>query len=445
MDIENYKTDATAKSSADGIPIFCAHDKILPVKELRPNPKNPNKHPQDQISLLAKIIKATGWRAPITVSAHSGYIVKGHGRYMAALALGLKEAPVDIQEYSTEAEEHADLVADNRLAEMSNIDNALLTDIFTDINLDEIPAELTGYNKKEFADMLNGLEEWLKDIDQDADKIPSATQEIVSKNGDIWILGRHRLICGDCTDKDNLQKLFDSAAPEILLTDPPYCSGGFQESARNSGSKGSIAKQENNLKIANDTLSTRGYQALLKNLIINTPARVLYIFTDWRMWNYLFDVVESSGYGVKNMLVWAKDYAGMGYGWRTQHELILFAHNTKPNWNNHKGYGNILSVKRQQNVLHPTQKPLELILKLLDNTQWARGVFDPFCGSGTTLIACEDAGQTCYGAELEPRHVDTIVLRYITHTGREDVKLIRDSKEQPAKIIQPLLSAAREI
>lgn len=445
MDIKNYKTDATSKSSADGIPVFCAHDKILPTKELRPNPKNPNKHPQDQISMLSKIIRATGWRAPITVSARSGYIVKGHGRYMAALALGLKEAPVDIQEYSTEAEEQADLVADNRLAELSNIDNVLLANIFTDINLDEIPAELTGYNEKDFADALNALDEGLKDIDQNADELPSITREVVSRNGDIWILGRHRLICGDCTDKENQKKIFNGAAPEILLTDPPYCSGGFQESGRTSGSKGSTAKEESNLKIANDTLSTRGYQALLKKVITNAPANVLYIFTDWRMWVYLFDVVESSGYGVKNMLVWAKDYAGMGYGWRTQHELILFAHNTKPKWNNHKGYGNVLNVKRQQNNLHPTQKPLELIIKLLDNTRWAQGVFEPFCGSGTTLIACEDVGQTCYGIELEPRYVDAIVLRYITHTGREDVKLIRDGKEQPAEIIQPLLSAAREI
>ena len=437
MDIRNYTTGAKPKSTASSVPVFCSHDKLMPIKELRPNPKNPNKHPKEQIALLGKIIKATGWRAPITVSARSGYIVKGHGRYMAALALGLEEVPVDVQSYATEDEEYADLVADNRIAELSDIDNEMLADIFTGLDLEEIPAELTGYNEKEFADVLSALENSLQDINEEADAMLEESSRQVSRTGDIWILGRHRLMCGDCTSEANRAKLFDGASPEILLTDPPYCSGSFQEAGRKD-SKGSTTKAEKNLRIANDTLSTRGYQALLKQTLVNIPAKVCYIFTDWRMWLYLFDLVEASGYGVKNMLVWDKKSPGMSNGWRTQHELIMFAHKTNPDWNNHKGYGNVLSVKRQKNALHPTQKPVELIAKLLDNTGWAHGVFDPFCGSGTTLIACEEMGETCYGMELEPRHVDTIVRRYMAHTGRTDVKLIRDGKEQPRELVMAL-------
>ena len=150
-------------------------------------------------------------------------------------------------------------------------------------------------------------------------------------------------------------------------------------------------------------------------------------------------MVEGSGYGVKNMLVWNKKTPGMGVGWRTQHELIMLALKTKPKWDNHKGYGNVLDCTRQANELHPTQKPVELIAKLLDNTSWANGVFEPFCGSGTTLIACEQAKQTCYGMELEGRHVDTIVKRYLAVSGNDNIKLIRNGVEQPLEVYAPLL------
>ena len=443
MEIKNYTTKAEPKGMAGGVPVFCAHSQIVQVANLRPNPKNPNKHPKEQIALLANIISATGWRQPITISAQSGYIVKGHGRYMAALAAGLTEAPVDIQNYTSEQEEYADLLADNRLAELSNIDDALLADIFTDIDPEQIPVELTGYTEKEVADLLAAMNAGLEEMAADADEIPEAPPRIISQRGDIWLLGRHRVMCGDCTSEENRAQLFAGAAPEILLTDPPYCSGGFQEAGRKAGSKGSSCKEEENLNIANDTLSTRGYQSLIKQILTNSPAKVCYIFTDWRMWVYLFDLVEGSGYGVKNMLVWDKQAVGMGNGWRTQHELIMFAHKTKPQWDNHKGYGNVLQAKRTGNKLHPTQKPVELIAKLLDNTQWAQGVFEPFCGSGTTLIACEQAKQPCYGMELEPRYVDTIVQRYIQATGRLDVTLIRGGKEQPREVIGPLLAAAQ--
>lgn len=442
MDIKSYKTKAEPKGMAGSVPVFCAHDKIAKVKDLRPNPKNPNKHPQDQIALLAKIIMATGWRAPITVSANSGYIVKGHGRYMAALAGGLEEAPVDIQHYTNKDEEYADLVADNRLAELSNIDNTALADIFSDFDLDEIPAELTGYNDKEFADVLAALENSLQDLAEDIDATPEPAAEVITRPGDIWTLGKHRVLCGDCTAAENREKLFAGVQPEILLTDPPYCSGGFQESGRRAGSKGTDAKDESNRFIANDTLSTRGYQSLIKQVLTDIPPKVVYIFTDWRMWVYLFDIVEGAGYGVKSMIVWNKKTPGMGMGWRAQHELIVFAHKAKPRWDNHKGYGNVLDVTRQQNALHPTQKPVELLAKILDNTAWARGVFDPFLGSGTTLIACEQAGQTCYGIELEARHVDTIVRRYIATTGNTDVALYRNGSEQPREVIAPILLAA---
>ncbi|MEY8330197.1 site-specific DNA-methyltransferase [Anaerotruncus colihominis] len=434
--MSDYQTEAEPKAWADGVPVFCAHDAIVDVAKLVPNPKNPNQHPDSQIQLLGRIIRQTGWRQPITVSKRSGFIVKGHGRLSAALLEGIKEAPVDYQNYTNDAEEYADLVADNRIAELAETDNRLLADIFAEIDTGEIPMELTGYTEDEVESLVTALSEALHNDLHEPDDIPEPPEpdQTVTQKGDLWILGRHRVVCGSSTNAADMGLLLDGAHPEILLTDPPYCSGGFQESGRSSGSIGTKRYDKDGkeiaVTIANDTLSTRGYQSLMREVLQNFDGLVAYIFTDWRMWVYLFDIVETAGLGVKNMLVWNKKSPGMGMGWRTQHELVMFAHRTKPKWDNHKGYGNVLEATRSGNELHPTQKPVEILEKLLDNTDWAKGVLDTFGGSGTTLIASESVGQASFIMEMDPRYVDVIVRRYIKTTGKTTgIRLIRKGKE----------------
>lgn len=446
--MDEEKKTITPKATADGVPVYCSHDAVVDTIKMVPNPANPNKHPDDQIKLLAKIIKASGWRQPITVSKRSGFIVKGHGRLMAAQLAGFKQVPVDYQEYASEAEEYADLIADNRIAELAEIDQKMLADIFAEIDTGEIDLDQTGYTDQEVEQLVTSLTESLHqelDVDSNANDTPEAPAEPVTQYGDIWILGRHRVMCGDSTSEKDVATLLDGAAPEILVTDPPYCSGGFQESKRSVGSIGTkrydSTGKEIEVKIANDTLSTRGYQALMKNILQNSTALVAYIFTDWRMWVYLYDLVESSGLGVKSMIVWDKQTPGMGFGWRAQHELCMFGLKTKPKWDNHKGYGNVIQVARSGNELHPTQKPVELIEKLLDNTAWANGVLDLFGGSGTTLIAAEHQGQTAYLMELTEGYTDVIVKRYIRMTGDKQIKCIRQGQELPLEEYERILES----
>ena len=445
--MSDYQTEAEPKAWADGVPVFCAHDAIVDVAKLVPNPKNPNQHPDSQIQLLGRIIRQTGWRQPITVSKRSGFIVKGHGRLSAALLEGIKEAPVDYQNYTNDAEEYADLVADNRIAELAETDNRLLADIFAEIDTGEIPMELTGYTEDEVESLVTALSEALHNDLHEPDDIPEPPEpdQTVTQKGDLWILGRHRVVCGSSTNAADMGLLLDGAHPEILLTDPPYCSGGFQESGRSSGSIGTKRYDKDGkeiaVTIANDTLSTRGYQSLMREVLQNFDGLVAYIFTDWRMWVYLFDIVETAGLGVKNMLVWNKKSPGMGMGWRTQHELVMFAHRTKPKWDNHKGYGNVLEATRSGNELHPTQKPVEILEKLLDNTDWAEGVLDTFGGSGTTLIAAESVGQASFLMEMEPRFVDVIVRRYIKTTGKDTgIQLIRKGALQPREVYESIFN-----
>ena len=218
-------TTAEPKAYADGVPVFCAHDAIVPIKDLRPNPKNPNQHPPEQIKLLASIIRATGWRAPITVSKRSGLVTKGHGRLMAAQLDDLTDAPVDYQDYASEAEELADLTADNRIAELATTDNKMLAEVFADIDTGEIPFMLSGYTEDDYGNIVTALSEALhaKEPSSDPDAEIPAPAAPVTQYGDLWILGRHRVLCGDCTRPEDRALLLDGNKPEILLTDPPYC------------------------------------------------------------------------------------------------------------------------------------------------------------------------------------------------------------------------------
>lgn len=240
---------------------------------------------------------------------------------------------------------------------------------------------------------------------------PGLNEKWRVKVGDLWHIGSHRLLCGDATKREDVARVMGGGDADCVLTDPPYCSGGFQEAGRSSGSIGTSGPNGYGPAIVNDTLSSRGYMALIKMALGHTNAGMAYVFTDWRMWVYLFDACESSGFGVRNMIVWDKGTPGMGRGWRSQHELILAAVRVKQPFDPRQAQGNVIQARRTGNRLHPTEKPVDLLQRILAVTNAAEVVYDPFAGSGTTVVACESLGCRCCAIEIVPAFCAVILER----------------------------------
>lgn len=179
------------KGMAGEVPVYCAHDAIMPLEDIVAHPKNPNTHPADQIDLLKRIILKQGWRSPIVISRRSGFVVKGHGRLMAALDGDMEFAPVDYQDYENEAKEYEDMIADNRLSELSTMEQELLADIFEE--LDDIDYEMTGYTDDEVAEILGSIEEIEEEEEEKQDRFFTP----FAKSGDTWYMGEHRLVVGE--------------------------------------------------------------------------------------------------------------------------------------------------------------------------------------------------------------------------------------------------------
>ena len=243
------------------------------------------------------------------------------------------------------------------------------------------------------------------------------------ERGEIWRLGDHLLMCGSSTDPRDVRRLFRHGKPDTVLTDPPYCSGGFQVS-RPAGSKGTSSQR--NKDIPGDLLSVRGYMVMLRLALGNADAIANYVFTEWRMWPFLYDVVEGElGYGVRSMIVWDKGRAGLGRGWRGQHELIMFSHRSLDTlWDKYApGIGNVINLPNHRNEFHPTEKPVRVLGRILANSPWTELVYDPFCGSGSTLMAAQEHGIRSLSMELMPQYCDTAIARWEGATGRQAERL----------------------
>ena len=251
-------------------------------------------------------------------------------------------------------------------------------------------------------------EEADKASDEELDSSSENADEIQTdiKLGDLFEIGPHRLLCGDSTSEADVSRLMNGRKADIIYTDPPYSSGGYQESGKSSGSIGARGQK----KIATDNLSTRGYISLMDKVLANlSGAHTCFIFCDWKMWVYNQDIAEAKGYRVRNMLVWDKMQMGMGMPFRNQHELCLFGSKLAGKIGDGKT-PNVLKHARDREAEHATPKPISLILEMLNQIE-GDFLVDPFLGGGSTMVAAQQCGRTCYGLELDPKYCQVIVNR----------------------------------
>lgn len=451
------------------IKVYCSHTEMVDPATLLPNPRNPNTHPKKQIELLAKIIQSQGWRAPVTVSNRSGFVVRGHGRLQAALLLG-SMVPIDRQDYESEADEWADLIADNRIAELSEIDDTLLAELLAEIGSSEIDLDLTGYTTKQIDNLLANLpQEEISDDNFDAvSAAEDAAKSPRAKRGDIWQLGKHRLMCGDSTLLENVKQLMDGNVANMIFTDPPYnvaYEGGTKEK----------------LKIKNDNMPAVEFQKFLLSAFscmyeAVSPGAAIYVCHADTVGSDFRKAMSDSGWSIRQCLIWVKNQFVLGrqdYQW--QHEPILYGwrpdgphqfyggrkqgtiiDNDSPVvvQDNQDGTSSIcVQVGLEQVVLrgrdisvvsnvndslmstwrfekpvrngeHPTMKPIPLCARAIQNSSKPHEVVaDFFGGSGSTLMAAEQTGRVCYCMEYDPVYVDVIVRRWEDYTGQKAILL----------------------
>ncbi len=488
----NYQTAAEARATAGGIPVFCAFDSLVDPKKLIGNPRNPNQHPIEQISLLAQIIQSQGWRAPITVSNQSGFVVRGHGRLAAALAFGAEVVPVDYQNYANEAEEWADLIADNRLSELSEIDNVKIADLVVELDNGEVPLELTGYTNDNIENLLSAIS-GEGDAEADGlDEIPDVPEIPMSQPGDLWLLGEHRVICGSATDPETVKRLMNGKKAHLVFTDPPYgveYTGGLHKTWQ----------MINNDDMNGDDLTAAILIPAFKNMVANTiDTAAFYIWHGCETRRAFENAMTAAGLIEKQYLIWVKNNFQLGHNdYHWAHEPCFYAqkagqkarfYGDRSNWTTWrvtlrkaKGMETTLTggvvvtdgtggkmfitekppkdrklrylrvteqdsvvlysdskastaweVDRETSIEHPTQKPVELALRAIGNsTVDGEIVLDLFGGSGTTLIGAEKLHRAAYLTEIDPKYVDIIVNRYVKTTGNLNAVCVREGKEIP--------------
>lgn len=398
---------------------------LADVSELIPYVRNARTHSEAQVSQIAASIREFGFLSPILV-AEDNTILAGHGRLAAALKLGLKKVPCVKENHLTETQKRAYIIADNKLSLNAGWDNELLAVELSELEGADFNLDLLGFDEAELSSIFDAD----KDVsDDDFDVEKELEEPCFSKTGDIWTLGKHRVICGDSTDSSTFEKLLGETKVNLVCTDAPY----FVNLENASG------------KIKNDDLSDKeGYEFLMKiftNFKNSMAADAsIYEFYATMKARVFYDAFEDAGFKVAAGLIWKKPRAPlMRTDWKFNMEPIIYG------WRKdgkHKWYGDQkqtavfefdgIKNSKEEGCGHPSSKPVPLIAYLIkQSTQTNSVVLDGFLGSASTLIACEQIGRVCFGVELEPKFIDVAVKRYMKfHEDKtKDVLLIRDGKQ----------------
>jgi len=371
------------------------------VTELIPYVKNSRTHSDEQVAQIAASIKEFGWTNPILIDGDNG-IIAGHGRLMAARKLGYEVVPTIELKDLTETQKKAYIIADNKLALNAGWDNELLTIELSELLADGFALELLGFNPDE----LNALlEPEIVEGLTDEDAVPEIPDDPITNPGDIYQLGNHRLMCGDSTSLNDVEKLMNGNPVDLIFTDPPY----------NVGFNGRSGKHE---IIKNDNLSDEDFANFIDevcNTIKVLNPKAYYIWCNWNFYGILQGKLN-----YKTCIVWAKNVFGMGQGYRHQHEFCLF--NGKID-EVIKNESDLWEIKKDTKYKHPTQKPVALSVRAFGNHIKLLNVLDLFGGSGSTLIGAAQTGRNAFVMELDPKYCDVIVKRWEDFTGKKAILL----------------------
>ena len=386
---------------------------LADVEELIPYARNARTHSSAQITQIAASIKEFGFLAPIVI-AEDNTILCGHGRFYAAQKLGLKKIPCVKESHLTEAQKRAYIIADNKLSINAGWDDELLAVELSDLQGEGVDLSITGFDEKELADLFDDKSK--SDVEDDGYDLSAALEKAAFvQRGDIWTVGRHRLMCGDATSADDVAALMGGKRANLLLTDPPY---------------GVSFKSSSGLTIQNDSIKDEDFYSFLKSAFSAAvdcleKGAAAYIFhADTEGLNFRRAFVDA-GFHLAGCCIWVKDSLVLGrsdYQW--QHEPVLygFLQNGKHSWYSDRKQTTIWNfAKPKKNANHPTSKPLDLLSYPIQNsTQENAVVLDTFGGSGSTLMACELTNRICYTMELDEKYASVILRRYVDDTGCPD-------------------------
>jgi DNA modification methylase len=430
----------TVEKNADSVLVI----ERLPLGTLKLDPRNPRHHSDRQIRQIARSIKAFGFNVPILID-QNGKVVAGHGRYRAAELLGIKAVPTIRLDHLTEAQAKAFMIADNRLSETSEWDEQLLAESLRELCDLELnfSIDATGFEMGEIDLKIESLDDDASAPDDGADVVPSpATRPAVSLPGDLWLLNEHRILCGNALDTRAYEALMAGKRAAMVFCDPPY-------NVKIDGHASGLGRTHHpEFVMASGEMSEAEFASFLTlacaRLARNSlDGSIHFICMDWGHAGELITAGRTAYSELKNICVWVKHNAGMGSFYRSQHELVfVFKAGRGPHRNNvqlgqfgrHRtnvwSYPGANSFGRATDeghllALHPTVKPVRLVADaILDCSDRRDIVLDSFLGSGTTLIAAERVGRTCYGMEIDPTYVDTVVRRWQAYAGGEAIHAV---------------------
>ena len=397
-----------------------------PVEKLIPFARNARTHSDEQVAQIAASIAEFGWANPILAGA-DGIIIAGHARLLAARKLGLTEVPVIVLDHLSDTQRRALVIADNRLALNAGWDEEMLRVELESLREGEFDLDLLGFTDEEI-ELLLQEPEGAATGNTDDDAVPEAPETAVTVPGDVWILGNHRLLCGDATQMEAVERVLAGGLVDMVFCDPPY-------NVNYGATMKDKLRGKAHRKIANDNLGAEFAQFLrdaCTNILAVTKGAV-YICMSSSELHTLQQMFREAGGHWSTFVIWAKNTFTMGRSdYQRQYEPILYGwkEGTDHFWCGARDQGDVWFVKKPVvNDLHPTMKPVELVERAIRNSSKSRDtVLDPFGGSGSTLIACEKTGRQARLIELEPKYCDVTVQRFQEFSGKP-VTLESDSRK----------------